>query len=417
MRRFSVNMLGVLGLFWIAVSEANAQEVTLLTVDKCLESALKLNASVQISKLKADQAQYREAGSAGAMFPTLSSSLYEAVSTDQPVTAINVKATQPLFLGGELIARKHKMEAQHGIASTATELTRVDVAYTVKRTFYEIKKAEAEVKLLEEELIHAKRVREANEKLVGENYQTQSALLERIAQVAQIEKALVEKEQSLSYLTQYLQQITGLDSHSSYVLEDIREVQPTDFSSGDVPENTPFFHSLDLHIAEAEQDLKIAKSSYWPKAYLVSQYRREKDSFYEKNALEAGVLVKFNIWDFGITSNEINTKHAELEEQKLVKESGIQMYKLEFQKAVEVLSAELKAVLISKQAVAAAEEEFKNMKVKHMQGDISDLAMHEAEIQMLRAKTEVTKASCDYWIGKAEVIRLIGGPKSVMKDE
>jgi|GEM_PF-5020758 len=398
----------ILSLLLMLATQAHAETTAILTLDKCVESALEHNPSLGISNLHFQQAGFRKNAAKDAMFPTLSSSTYAALSTEQPVLTFDVKAMQPLFLGGELLARKRKSEAQENIAASETDLKKADVVYAVKRVFYEIKKTEVEVKLLEEEFIHAKKLRDAEQQLMEKDYQTQSVLLKRVAEAAEKEKALIEREQNLQYLYDLLIQLTGLDPQISYVLEDLPEVTPGAGPSSTNKGNDGLLKKLDREIAVAEQDLKIAKSKRWPKVFLVSRYRREKESFYEKNALEAGVMAQFNIWDFGVTSNEIREKRSILAEQELKKTSEIETEKLELKKALDVLSVKLKAVSISQQTLKVAEENFKNAKAKHMQGDVSDLAMNEAKIQMLQAQAEVTKAACDYWIVKAEAQRIAG---------
>ncbi len=393
-------------LLMMLASQASAETVAILTLDKCVESALEHNSSLKISALHIDQSRFKKNFAKGAMLPSLSSSAYGALSTDQPVFTFDVKAMQPLFLGGELLARKRKSEAQEGIASSESDLKRTDVVYAVKRVFFEIKKAEVEVKLLEEELIHAKKLRDVEQKLTEKDYQTQSILLKRVADAAEKEKALIEKEQHLQYLYDFLIQITGIDSQPSYVLEDLPEALPeTNLSSSEI-QNHPLVRKLDREIAAAEQDLRIAKSRRWPKAFLVSRYRREEESFYEKNALEAGVMVQFNVWDFSQTSNDIREKRSILTEQQLKKDSEIKTAKLELKKSFNALSVRAKTISISQQTLKMAEENFKNAKAKHMQGDVSDLAINEAKIQLLQAQTEVAKAVCDYWIIQAETQRL-----------
>ena len=56
--------------------------------------------------------------------------------------------------------------------------------------------------------------------------------------------------------------------------------------------------------------------------------------------------------------------------------------------------------------MAAGQEYFKNIKVKHMQGDLSGLALNAALVQLLRVETDVIKSRCDYWIAEAEISRL-----------
>ena len=94
-----------------AVSQAQAQEMIILTVDQCIESALKKNALIGISQEHIQQAQARITQGQGAMLPVLSTDVYGAVSTDQPVFSLDTMIKQPLFLGGELIARREKAEA------------------------------------------------------------------------------------------------------------------------------------------------------------------------------------------------------------------------------------------------------------------------------------------------------------------
>ena len=106
-------------------SQASAETVAILTLDKCVQSALEHNPAVKISELHFDQSRFKNSSAKAAMLPSLSSSVYAALSTDQPVLTFDVKAIQPLFLGGELLARKRKAEAQEGIAASENDLKKM----------------------------------------------------------------------------------------------------------------------------------------------------------------------------------------------------------------------------------------------------------------------------------------------------
>ena len=397
-----------LGLVFLFAAQAQGQETTVLSVNQCVESALQKNALVGISQEHIHQAQARIIQARGEMLPVLSTDVYGAVSTDQPVLTWNTMVKQPLFLGGELIAQKEKADTDLAISKKEKVLTQIQLASLVRKTFFETKKAEAEVQLLQEELAYSKTLLVADKKLFRANYLTQEKVLEREANAGSKEKELWDREKNLEHLYANLLQLTGLDANKAYVLEDVADVGNWgNMPSPDTKDN-PFLDILDLQISQLREDIKIAKSDLFPKVHLVSKYRKEKDSFYEKDAFEAGVLGHWNIWDFGITTGKIEESKSKLVEGVLVRDSRWQEYQLAFKKACDLLMAQRNLVLTNKQMVAVAEERFKNLKVRHMHGDAPNQTSHETKLLLAKARVELNKSVYDYYINEAEVLKLLG---------
>jgi len=395
-------------LLLILTSQANAEEIRMLTVDKCVESALQSNLTLRVSQLNMIQAGAKRTQAVGQMLPVLSTSFYGALSTEGSVLAFDVRATQPLFLGGELMASKQKADAGVEFSQHAQTLSKAEIAYLARRLFFEIKKKEAEVKLAEEELIHAKKLKDAAATFVETENEPETVLLVRITEVSQKEKELLERQQELKAFYEQLFYITALDPETSYVLADLNAEEFDPEKEIGVSENASLERMLDLQINQAQQELKIARSNRFPKAYLVSRYRHEDESFYEKNALEAGVLVKWNIWDFGITSSEIQAQKAELTKRELGKHEEIQKHQAELRQVQSALETKAKVIGIARRDVMATEEQFKNAKAKQINGDISALAMDEIRIRYLTAQTNLSRALCDYEITKALLLKVLG---------
>lgn len=389
-------------------TQVSAEECTILTVDQCIESVIKKNTLVGISEEHISQAQFRDQEARAGMFPTVSSNLYGAVSTDVPVIGIEGRIEQPLFLGGQLFAQRRKTQAQVKLSQEEKILSQVDLAYAIRDTFFEIKKTEADIQLLQEEIVYFKKVLDADQRLVQAEYRTQASMLEHAVMLGEKERALLAKEKQLEFLYDYLMSLTGLDKNKSYVLEDVRDIEKDGNNGIAHPSNEPLLASLDLKINEAQEDLNIAKSERFPKVHLVGKYRREKDSFYDKNAFEAGVLVHWNIWDFGRTTAEINQMNSKLTESKLRKETEIATHVLLIKKAMNDLAINRQSIAIKEQVLDATQEKVKNLKIRHIKGDISDMDMADMNIRELKAKTELVSEIYNYHIAEARVFQAIG---------
>ncbi len=402
------SLVGGLCLLLLCAAQAHAQEMTLLTVDQCVESALKKNPLIGISQQHVRQAQARLVQGRGEMLPVLSTDLYAAVSTDQPVVTWSTVIQQPVFLGGELMAKKERAQTGLAISKKESILVQSELAYVVRKTFFEIKKAEMDVHFLQEELAYLKSLLYANQKLRRADYITEDVVLERKAGVGDKEKELLEGEKHLEYLYATLLGLTGLDSGKAYVLEDRTGIEPDEALPAWKIKNQALLDILDLQVTMLQKDIAIAKADLFPKVNLVSKYRKEKDSFYEKDALEAGVLVHWNIWDFGVTTGKIEESKSKLAEGMLQKDFQLQQYGLALNKARDIFLTQRKVVLVNRQVVDSAEEQFKNVKVRHMHGDVPDQSRNAMQLRLLKAKTEFGKSIYDYYISEAEVLKLLG---------
>jgi outer membrane protein TolC len=387
---------------------AFAQETLRLNLEQCIEQALQNHASAAIASLRIEQAKAGKEKALGAMLPVLSSSAYGAVSTEQALYDLEVKVSQPVFLGGELLARKNEAEIRYELSLTDKEMTEADIVYSARRTFFEIKKAEASIRFLQTDFEHARRVQIAEQTLLDHHEQIQAVVLKQMTETAGKEKLLFEKQQELKTLQEFLKQLTGIDPETDIVLAGVRLPDPPEAPNTLSLEDHPLLRKLDLKIREAEEELRIAKAQRWPKVFIVSRYRVAEDSFYERNAAEAGVLAQYNIWDFGMTSGDIKEKRAKLAEEKLRKTLESDALRLKIQRTADAMAVAVKNITVSREMLDFSEEHYKNMKVLFLQGDLSFLRMNEARVQLVKAKADLTQSYCDYWIAEAEALKLEG---------
>ncbi len=395
----------ILCLFLLPTQMLHANEIHLLTLDECVDSALTYNMRVQLGELDNFEAEEGIRFSTRSMFPVLSTSFYGAISTDDSVYAFDVRADQPLFMGGELLAKKRKAESVLEQKRYQNNLDKSELALLTSQVFYEIKTLEAEVKLLEEQVVFLNKQALVQTKLAEQGMNIASEVLSHKAEIKVKEIELEDKQRELELRYDYLLQLTGVNPEYSYVLEDIKT---NSLSGMDANIHSSFVQMLDAEIEQSKQNVKIAKANFFPKAGLVARYRNEEDSFYEKDAFEAGVLVKWNIWDFGQTQSDVKQKKIKHQKRLLNKEIVLQSYNFELQKLSNKLKTKESKVELAEEQLRLEEENFKNANTRKMQGDISSLTFEQIKLTLSNAKTALAKAIIDYRITESKILHLSG---------
>lgn len=394
----------ILCLFLLPAQLLHANEIHLLTLDECIDSTLAHNSRIRLNELDNLEAEEGVRFSSRGLLPTFSTSFYGVLSTDDSIHAFDVRADQPLFMGGELIAKKHKSEALLEQKRYESNLNKSELAFLTSQVFYEIKTLEAEVKFLEEHVVFLNKQALVQSKLAEQDMNIASDVLSQKAEIKAKEVELEDKQSELELHYDYLLQITGLNPEHSYVLADVEE----NLSAVNAEIHDALVYALDAEIEQAEQDVKIAKSNFFPKAGLVARYRNEQDTFYEKDAFEAGVLVKWNFWDFGQTSSDV--KKSKIKHQKRLLNKGIvlQDYKYELKKLTHELQTNHSKVELAKEQLHLEEENFKSANTRKMQGDVSTLAYDQIKLRLSNAKTAVVKAIIDYRVTESKIHHLSG---------
>lgn len=341
-----------------------------------------------------------------------------------------VGASVNLFNGFEKKHRIKKNEIELQAILADIEAQKENLALNITSIYLEILYAREEVELAKENhkiiLSQQKQIKalvDAGKKPAGD-------LLEQQSQIAKAESRIVEAESklSISYLSIY--QLLDLKNEeafhvkipSSLDMDNLGESilgQSIDYES--IVEARPIMNALKYRTQSAEQDIKIAKSSYFPSLSLSAnigsnysnlEYDRKFDSqtnsftkgdrmsFFDQADLHLnkswGLNLSIPIFNRFQTRTSVKNAQIQVEDMLLQKiEEENKLYK-ELQQAYTNATIALKKYRVQEKTLEAHKETFRYISEKYNMGLVNSFDYNEALNNLTTSKSSMLQAKYEY---------------------
>jgi outer membrane protein TolC len=288
--------------------------------------------------------------------------------------------------------------------SASAVKTKEDVALRVVNYYTNLYKAQKSLELLEENKKSAQqRVTDFTE-LEKNGIIPRNDLLKAQLQLSRVQLLVDEAKNNVSITNYYLVTILKMDPNTKIA---VNEAELTQFeprvlqSDAQIAlENRKDLESIRLQGKASENNIKIAKGSYYPSIVLLGGYALldVKNFVNATNLTNVGVGLSYDL--SGLVKNSSNVKAAQSksEEVKHSEEILTDNIKVQVQKAAEDYDLAINQDVVFDQAVVQASENYRLVKDKYENGlsDTNDLL--EADVDQL--STKINKA-----LSKANIIQ------------
>lgn len=436
MRYFSIILLIVLSLNLFST------EVLNLTLNEAIELAKENNKMIVAQRSQIKKAQGLKMEAESMFFPKISLSL-NYLRTDNPVYVFMGKLTQenfqmedfdiqrlnnpsslnntklqvtfgfPLYTGGKLLA--YKRISQYNLLTTENRFKELEenIIEKVKEAYFGVLLAKSVVRVYEEALKTALEHESQIEKMHREGLVLDSDLLRMRVFRQNTERDLISKKADLEIAKSYLSYVIGVE----------KEVEPIDeFAFNEEEElnlkelidiglqNRPELKAFNYQYMMAKENVKVAKSEYFPQISFGSGYERnyDDDFNYGKNWF-VGVELKLSLFDGG-------AKKSKLVQAKADETSSYYMF-LDLKKKIEVEIKEAYLKMKSaregvKLALLEIEEAKENQRVvskRYEEGLATITELLDADLTNLASNLSKEKAIYDYIVQKAKLVKALGG--------
>lgn len=239
-------------------------------------------------------------------------SLVDAFRTDtRNLTVGAVMLTQPIYMGGKIVAYNKITKYAEEIARNQHDLALQDVIVEVDQAYWQIVSLQSKKKLAESYLELVKKLDSDVQKMIDEGVATKADGLSVKVKVNEAEVTMIQVNNGLFLSKMLLCQICGLDLNSDIALadEDADSFKlPAQADSADVNiafNNRPELKSLDLLTKISNEKAKVARAEFLPTVALTGGYLATSPSVFNsfekkfKGTWSVGVLVKIPLLTFG----------------------------------------------------------------------------------------------------------------------
>jgi len=342
---------------------------------------------------------------------------FSLTSERKPTAIFAATVSQPLTQQYRIGLQIKLERLSRGVAQAKLQEQQNETIDSVKKTYYAILQTRSALKSVEEAV---KSYRELD-KVTGDYVIQQAALkadhLAVQTRLAQVEYERLELSNKLATQKEQLNSLLGRDVGTVFEVAGVPEFAAfeTDLSAARemALKHRPELQQARLSVEEAQLDRRIKKSEYIPdvSAGTVLLTRRNSDAPIPRNFANVGVVVSWEIFDWGRKKHQLAEKALAIEQAK----TGLK--EIEDQVLIDVgdklrkLQQSGQALHVARLAEDSAKENLRVSagKYKFQAVLLSDVLQSQASLA--EATHEYQQALLKFWTAKAEFEKALGEDK------
>ena len=413
---------------------ANEENKPVLSLQEAIHIAITNNALIK-EAIERQMAALEEEKSAKAdFFPKASAHYLYTGLTQEPITKTgstetqiahknqyhwDVTLVQPLFTGFGLSSKHHMTKLGIEIKNEEKRQATLDVAQQVKLAYFTLLLSKKMLAVADEEVSALKAHERDAKKFYDHGLIPRNDLLK--SQVA-LAHAMQDRERARANLQMALSHLNTLmdrDMNRETDVEDIASIPETEFDlSGLVEEatvNRPVLKIVYLGIQTLQDNIRLAKSSYYPNVSVAGQYERNGDSLTASdndfsNEYNTTVMLQMNWTFFEWGKKRADVSKACYNKQALSRKlKGIEdSVRLEIKDAFLNLQVARKNITTANKSLGQAQENWRITNLQYQKQIATSTDVLDARAFLTQAETNYYDSLYGYMISLAELERAVG---------
>lgn len=347
--------------------------------------------------------------------------IVDAFRTDtRNIFAGAIVLTQPIFMGGSLIAMNKLADLSEELEANTMETTRQQTLYNIDKAYWTVVSLKHKKKLADSFLELVKKLDGDVNKMIKEGVATRSDGLNVSVKVNEAEMTVTQVDDGLTLARMLLCQLCGLPLDEQITLADenteaiatLAAEQRADTEMA--VENRPELKALQNTIDISKQATNILKAGNLPQVALVGGYSISNPNVYDGfqtkfgGAWNVGVLIRIPVWNWGDVAYKVRaakgaTTIAELEMAEAREKIELQVN----QSAFKVNEANKKLAMATA-STDRAEENLRCANLGFKEGVIQLATVMEAQTAWLQAQSQKIDAEIDVKLSQVNMKKALG---------
>ena len=368
--------------------------------------------------------QMRLAGdltTAAGMLDHAGQGIVNALRTDtRNMMAGAIVVTQPVFMGGAIIAANKIADISEQMAANSLDAQRQTTLFNIDKAYWQVVSLRHKEQLAESFLSLVKKLDDDVRKMVNEGVATRSDQLKVSVKVNEAEMALAKVTDGLVLSRMLLCQLCGLPVSEQILLADeetdqIAVTQQT--AQPDVEQasqNRPELRMLQNTVDLAHQTTNLLKAGNLPQVLLTGGYAVSNpnvfNSFERKFAgfWNVGVLVRVPIWNWGDVRYKVRAAKGAATIASLNLDEAREMIELQVNQKSFMVNEANKKLALAQASIAHAEENLRTANIGFKEGVISSTTVMEAQTAWMQAQSQKIDAEIDVKLSQVELQKALG---------
>ena len=335
-----------------------------------------------------------------------------------------IVVTQPLFMGGAIMAMNKLADIGEEFAANSTETRQQATLYKIDQAYWQVVSLRHKQTLAQSYLDVVKKLDDDVQKMIQEGVATRSEGLNVSVKVNEAEMMLLKVSDGLTLSKMLLCQLCGLPVNEQVTLVD-EEVENISVLSDEsamsgasgfsiAAENRPELKMLQNVVDMSKQTTNILKAANLPQVLLMGGYAGSNPNVF--NGFErkfagfwnVGVMVRVPIWNWGDVMYKVRASKGATAIAKLEMEETRELIELQVNQSSFQVDESNKKLVQALKNLEHAQENLRTANLGFQEGVISSTTVMEAQTAWLQAQSQKIDAEIDVKLSAVNLQKAMG---------
>ncbi len=335
----------------------------------------------------------------------------------------SIMLTQPVFMGGAIVAMNKMADAGEQLAANSAEAKRQATLYNIDQAYWQVVSLRHKQKLAQSYLDVVKKLDGDVQKMIREGVATRSDGLSVSVKVNEAEMTKLKVDDGLTLSKMLLCQLCGLPVDEQVTLADEEAFEISGISgqpviSGESAqtafENRPELKMLQNMIDMGKQTTNILKAGHLPQVLLTGGYAVSNPNLYNgfqrkfAGVWNVGVLVRVPIWNWGDVAYKVRAAKGATAIATLQRDEAREKIELQVSQSQFKVNEANKKLEMARKSTERAEENLRTANLGFQEGVISTTTVMEAQTAWLQAQSQKIDAEIDVKLSQVNLQKALG---------
>ena len=347
--------------------------------------------------------------------------IVDAFHTDtRNVWAGSILLTQPVFMGGAIIAMNKMADIAEDLTENSAEARRQTTLYKIDQAYWQVVSLTHKKKLAEGYLDLVKKLDSDVSKMIEEGVATRSEGLSVSVKVNEAEMAVMKVNDGLVLSKMLLCELCGMPVNEQITLADENEehiavvtVAPqldVETAVNFRPELKMLQNTVDL----SRQVTNVLKAGNLPQVMLTGGYLVSNPSLYNgfekkfRGMWNVGVMVRVPIWNWGDVMYKVRASKGATSIANLEFQEAREMVELQVNQNTFRVNEANKKLAMAQASIARADENLRTANLGFQEGVISPTTVMEAQTAWLQAQSQKIDAEIYVKLSQVDLQKALG---------
>ena len=332
-----------------------------------------------------------------------------------------VTVTQPVFMGGAIVAANKMADINEEMAANSLEMKRQNTLYNIDQAYWQVVSLRHKQTLAESYVELVKKLKGDVQKMIDQGVATKGDGLSVGVRVNEAEMALTQVQDGLALSKMLLCQLIGLDEDEAITLadEDSEELKvKSEQYAAAVPDaafaNRPELKVLQNAVDLSKQTTNVLKAGNLPTVLLTGGYMVSNPNpfnGFEKEfggVWNVGVVVRVPVWNWGDVKYKVRASKGATAMANLELEDARELISLQVRQSKFKVKEAQKKLTMAQSNVANADENLRMANLAFKEGTASFTTVMEAQTVWNAAQSQLIDAEIGVKLSEVELQKALG---------